>query len=138
MSAVFADTFYWIAITNFQDRAHARAKAFPLSATPGALCTTEEVLTEYLNYFAAWGPNFRRKASINVQNMLESRTVQIVSQTAASFAAGLKLYRERLDKGYSLTDCISLETMRREGITDALTNDARFAQEGFRALFRES
>ena len=94
-------------------------------------------MTEYLNYFAAWGPNFRRKASINVQNVLKSRTVQIVSQTGASFSAGLNLYRARLDKGYSLTDCISMETIRRKGITDVLTNDAHFEQEGFRALFRE-
>jgi predicted nucleic acid-binding protein len=125
-------------LRTFQDLAHEKAKAFILSATPGALCTTEEVLTEYLNYFAAWGPNFRRKASINVQNVLESRTVQIVSQTNASFSTGLNLYRARLDKGYSLTDCISMETMRHEGITDVLTNDAHFEQEGFRSVFRES
>jgi len=43
-----------------------------------------------------------------------------------------------LDKGYSLTDCISMETMRHEGITDVLTNDAHFEQEGFRALLRQS
>lgn len=58
MNAVFADTFYWIALTNLQDIAHEKAKSFALSAAPGALCTTEEVLTEYLNYFAAWGSNF--------------------------------------------------------------------------------
>jgi hypothetical protein len=50
MNAVFADTFYWIAMTNLQDIAHEKAKSFALSAAPGALCTTEEVLTEYLNY----------------------------------------------------------------------------------------
>jgi len=138
MSAVFADTFYWIALTNLQDRAHGQAKAFTVSAAAAMLCTTEEVLTEYLNYFAAWGPNFRRKAAINVQNMRESRTVRIVAQTTASFSAGFNLYRARLDKGYSLTDCISMETMRHEGITEVLTNDAHFEQEGFRALFRES
>jgi len=138
MNAVFADTFYWIAITNLQDLSHEKAKALTLSSMPRALCTTEEVLTEYLNYFAAWGPNFRRKASINVQDMMENRTVQIVSQTTTSFSAGLYLYCARLDKGYSLTDCISMETMRLNSITDVLTNDAHFEQEGFRALFRES
>ena len=138
MSTVFADTFYWIALTNHQDLAYEKAKSLTLSATPGALCTTEEVLTEYLNYFAAWGPHFRRKASINVQTMRESRTVQIVPQTPASFSTGLQLYQARLDKGYSLTDCISMETMRLQGITDVLTNDAHFEQEGFRALFRQA
>jgi predicted nucleic acid-binding protein len=68
--------------------------------------------------------------------MLESRTVHVVPQTTASFAAGLSLYDARPDKGYSLTDCISMETMRHEGITDVLTNDAHFDQEGFRAIFR--
>jgi predicted nucleic acid-binding protein len=42
----------------------------------------------------------------------------------------------RPDKGYSLTDCISMGTMRREAITEVLTNDRHFEQEGFRALFR--
>jgi predicted nucleic acid-binding protein len=30
-----------------------------------------------------------------------------------------------------------MQTMRREGITDVLTSDRHFEQEGFRALFRE-
>ena len=51
--------------------------------------------------------------------------------------AGLDLYRARPDKRYSLTDCISMQTMRKEGITEVLTNDRHFEQEGFRALFRE-
>jgi predicted nucleic acid-binding protein len=134
MNVVFADTFYWIALTNLKDLAHEKAK----SKVPGGLCTTEEVLTEYLNYFAAWGPNFRRKASMNVGAMRESPTVQIVPQTSASFFAGFELYQTRLDKGYSLTDCISMEAMRHHGITDVLTNDNHFEQEGFRALLRES
>jgi predicted nucleic acid-binding protein len=29
-----------------------------------------------------------------------------------------------------------MQTMRREGLTAALTNDRHFEQEGFRALFR--
>jgi predicted nucleic acid-binding protein len=134
MNAVFADTFYWIALTNFKDLAHETATSFTPS---GSLWTTEEVLTEYLNYFAAWGANFRRKASLNVRTIRESRTVQIVPQTPASFSAGFELYAARLDKGYSLTDCISMETMRRQDIIDVLTNDAHFEQEGFHALFRQ-
>jgi uncharacterized protein len=136
MNAVFADTFFWIAFTNTQDSAHERAKSLIASAPPRAICTTEEVLTEYLNYFAAWGPQLRRKVAINVQKMLENPAVEIVPQTAESFRAGLELYRTRLDKGYSLTDCISMQTMRRREIADVLTNDRHFEQEGFQALFR--
>jgi predicted nucleic acid-binding protein len=134
MNAVFADTFYWIALTNSQDLSHERARSF----APVVLFTSEEVLTEYLNYFAAWGPNLRRKACMNVQTMRGNPTVQIIPQTPTSFSAGVDLYQARLDKGYSLTDCISMAAMRRYSITDVLTNDAHFEQEGFRALFRQS
>ena len=51
--------------------------------------------------------------------------------------AGLALYAARPDKGYSLTDCISMATMRKKGLTEVLTNDRHFEQEGFRALFRD-
>jgi len=136
MNAVFADTFYWIPLTNVQDIAHEKAKVFTRSANPAKICTTEEVLIEYLNYFAGWGPRFRQQAATNVQNMLDSERVQIIPQTTASFRDGFSLYRARLDKGYSLTGCVSMQTMRSEGIVDALTNDAHFEQEGFRALLR--
>jgi predicted nucleic acid-binding protein len=38
----------------------------------------------------------------------------------------LRLYEALPDKGYSLTDCISMEAMRRDGITDILTRDSHF------------
>jgi len=62
----------------------------------------------------------------------------VLPQTHATFSAGFDLYANRPDKGYSLADCISMQTMRREGITDALTDNRHFEQEGFRALFRDS
>jgi predicted nucleic acid-binding protein len=63
--------------------------------------------------------------------------VCVVAQSRESFLAGLELYRQRPDKSYSLTDCISMQTMRHHGISNALTNDRHFEQEGFRALFRD-
>jgi predicted nucleic acid-binding protein len=99
MTEVFADTFYWIAFTNIQDTVYERAKAFMRTTPPRLIVTTEEVLTEYLNYFAAWGPDFRRTATTNIQNMRASRTVRIVPQSMASFQAGLMLYQARPDKG---------------------------------------
>jgi hypothetical protein len=59
----------WIAVTATQDLAHEKATALTRSAPPGqgTIFTTDEVLAEYLNYFAAWGPHFRCKAAANVQ-----------------------------------------------------------------------
>jgi len=136
MSGIFADTFFWIALTDVQDQAHERAKLFVRSSGSGMTFTTEEVLTEYLNYFAGWGVKLREKAALNVQGILVNPGVRVIRQSSGSFQAGLTLYRARVDKGYSLADCISMETMRREGIADVLTNDSHFEQEGFRAVLR--
>jgi uncharacterized protein len=138
MTAVFADTSYWIALTNVPDADHEKAEAFSASLKPRPVLTTEAVLIEYLNYFAGWGPRFRRAAAAAVQAMMDTGAVHIVTHSGQAFQAGLAFYNARPDKGYSLTDCISMQTMRREGLTEALTSDRYFEQEGFRVLFRDA
>jgi predicted nucleic acid-binding protein len=131
VKVVFADTFYWIALTVPGDAAYARA-----NQVTNDVVTTEEVLTEYLTFFCAAPEYLRRDVAANVEAMLSDPGVRIIPQSHDSFIAGFELYRSRPDKGYSLTDCISMQTMRKEGLTEALTNDRHFEQEGFRALFR--
>jgi predicted nucleic acid-binding protein len=58
-----------------------------------------------------------------------------VEGTRALFWEGLVLYRARPDKACSLTDGLSRQVMRREGLTDVLTNDRHFTSEGFHILF---
>ncbi len=128
---VFADTFYWIALTDSTDASHLRA----LQVTD-EIITTDEVLTEYLTFFSGAPEFMRREVALAVDDILQNPTVKVIAQSRESFLDGLKLYRDRPDKGYSLTDCISMQTMRREGLTEVLTNDRHFEQEGFRALFR--
>lgn len=62
--------------------------------------------------------------------------VTVIRVNADLFDAGLQLFADRLDKYWSLTDCISFVVMLREGITDALTGDHHFEQAGFRALLK--
>ena len=78
----------------------------------------------------------RRAAGDSVDAILASSAIRVIPQSRESFLTGLQLFRARPDKGYSLVDCISMQTMRREGLMEALTNDRHFEQEGFRALFR--
>ncbi len=139
MKAVFADTFYWIALTNPADLHSEVALRFDDLLSGGHVTTTEEVLTELLTFFAgdSW---LRNRAVETVRELLSDDAVRIIPQSHEyeSFLSGFDLYASRPDKGYSLTDCISMQTMRREGLTDVLTNDKHFEQEGFRALFRDS
>ena len=136
MSAVFADTFYWIALINPGDRFAREVQRFDDLLSGGSVYTTEEVLVEVLTFFAAdtW---LRIRAVETVREILSDPAVHIIPQSHESFLSGFDLYAARPDKGYSLTDCISMHTMRREGLTQVLTNDRHFEQEGFRALFRE-
>ncbi len=138
MKAVFADTFYWAALTSIVDPAHARALELSRSFQPERIVTTDEVLSEYLTFFAGAKPESGTGLAGIVAKLIDRSGVRIIPQSRDSFLDGLNLYRARPDKGYSLTDCISMQTMRREGLTEALTNDRHFEQEGFRALFRDS
>lgn len=113
-TALFADTFYWISLTNPEDASHRQATLLDESPTRPIIITTEEVLTEFLTFFSGKGPFLRAKA---------------VAITRSIFAD---------TKGYSLTDCISMQSMRARGITGVLTDDHHFEQEGFHALFRNN
>ena len=52
------------------------------------------------------------------------------------FTRGLALYKERTDKEWSLTDCISFVIMRDLKLSAALTADRHFEQAGFMALLK--
>lgn len=134
MRTVFADTFYWIALLNPRDQAHSRAISISKRLGATRIVTTEEVLTDFLNYFGTRGPFFRNAAARLVERMQADRSIQIMPQTHEGFLAGCRLYQARPDKGYSLTDCISMEVMRRESLSEVLSNDEHFTQEGFSCL----
>ena len=136
MKAIFADTFYWVALTNPGDTRYRDAIAFDKSLADGTILTTDEVLSEFMTFFSADRSQHGR-AALTVRRLLAHPQVRVIEQSRESFLSGLDLYQARPDKGYSLVDCISMQTMRREGLTEALTNDRHFEQEGFRALFRE-
>ena len=108
---------------------------FTANLGPRSVMTTDEVLTELLAYCAS-SSMLRREVGLSVHRLQNDPDIHIFPQTRSGFLDDLELYNARPDKGYSLTDCISMRTMRREGITEALTNDRHFEQEGFRALFR--
>lgn len=137
MRAVFADTFYWVALSNPADKCSREAARFDGLLVSGSVFTTEEVLSEFLAFFAS-DARLRSRAVQTVREILSDAAVHVIPQSHESFQSGFELYADRPDKGYSLVDCISMQTMRQEGLTDVLTNDRHFEQEGFRALFREA
>lgn len=131
MKSVFADTFYFLALFNERDAAHKRAVAASRMAGL-ALVTTEFVLIELAD--ALCEPQ-QRDEVLALWNVVESDpTFRLVRASSELIQQGRKLYRERADKEWPLTDCISFVVMRDQELREALTADRHFEQAGFKAL----
>jgi predicted nucleic acid-binding protein len=133
MTTVFVDTFYFLALVNPRDQAHARALAFT-AAFQGQMLTTVWVLAEFGD--AMSDPRNRLEFIATLNDIRANPQMTIVPPDQALFDEGVQFYANRLDKEWSLTDCISFVVMQREGITDALTGDHHFEQAGFVALLK--
>lgn len=136
MRRVFADTFYWIALTDPRDDWHTRVLASSRSLGSVHIVTSRPVLIEMLNFFSAAGARWRQEALDAVESILQSETVEILPDDDTPLEDGLALYGARQDKGYSMTDCLSMQWMRQAGVYEVLTHDQHFAQEGFILLIR--
>ncbi|MBI4744997.1 MAG: PIN domain-containing protein [Deltaproteobacteria bacterium] len=97
--------------------------------------TTTAVLNETANALSE--PCFRQSV-VEFYNRLQiSSRVNIVFVDKSLWDKGWKLYEQRPDKGWSLTDCVSFEVIQQQRLEAALTNDKHFEQAGFQALLRK-
>jgi predicted nucleic acid-binding protein len=136
MRRLFADAFYWIALLHERDQWHQRVIQLTETLGEHHIYTIDAVFAEYLATYGARGAYLRQEAAATVRRLLNASVVTVIPQTRTLFLEGLSLYETRPDKEYSLTDCISMQVMRREGLTEVLTNDYHFTQEGFQILFQ--
>lgn len=136
MKVVFADSLYWIAVFRPNDPWSDAAGKARKSLGDVRIVTTDEMLGEFLN--ALRETTLLRSLAVRaVRAILENPNVRVIPQSRDSFLRGLDLYESRADKQYSLPDCISMSTMRAEGLERVLTNDHHFEQERFEVLMRE-
>jgi len=134
---VFLDAAYAIALSVPKDSYHKRAVllADELEASKTRLVTTRAVMLEIGN---ALSKQRYRHAAVELLRSLEADpNVTIVPLSENLYAQAFRLYRERPDKDWGLTDCISFIAMQGRKITEALTTDEHFQQAGFRALLLE-
>jgi predicted nucleic acid-binding protein len=133
MNAVFADTSFYVAAVSPKDAFHAKAMEFVRQYT-GAVVTTEHVLIETGNWFARTQD---RGLFLDLLDSIQTDPkTTVIWSVRPLFDAGLKLYATRMDKDWSVTDCISFVVMREHGFKEALTADHHFEQAGFRVLLR--
>jgi predicted nucleic acid-binding protein len=65
-----------------------------------------------------------------VEHLLADVGIQLIPVSMELFRRGLALFGKRLDKTWSLVDCISFVVI----LTEALTTDHHFMPAGFKAL----
>jgi uncharacterized protein len=132
MRPVFGDAFYFVAWLNRFDQHHSKAVEFARRYT-GEIVTTRFVLVETADALAS---SLRVKARSFIDIIETDSANIIVRKEPDLFRKGLALYGERLDKHWTLTDCISFIVMDELDLTDALTGDHHFEQAGFNALLK--
>jgi predicted nucleic acid-binding protein len=102
VNSIFADTFYFLALVHRDDAAHLQARTLSDELTEPIL-TTAWVLTEVADAMA--GPGLRQVFLRLLETLKADPNCTIVPPTEALFEQGVKLYSDRPDKDWSLTDC---------------------------------
>lgn len=131
---IFVDSAQYIAFLSPNDNLHEAANETAELLNGQPTVTSEAVLVEVLNMLASRGPNFRRQAVEFVETLRDELSVTIEPQTPELFDKGMELFRDRPDKTYGLTDCMSMVTCKKYNVAEVATSDHDFVQEGYTIL----
>lgn len=133
MKRVFGDTSYYIALLNPADDSHDRAVRLA-ERVVAPIVITEYILIKLGNAFS--GPRLRPLFVSVYESIQADPNTTIIPASSALLGRGFDLFRRRMDKEWSITDCVSFVVMREHGIEEALTTDHHFGQAGFNALLK--
>lgn len=131
MDKIFVDTAAWLALLNKDDALHTQARQVmqTLRRQHTALVTTDFVLLEVADALSS--PTHRGRVVELINGLRQLRLLSILPASQSLWAAGWKLYSDRPDKDWSLTDCSSFSVMTQERLTQSFTSDHNFEQAGF-------
>lgn len=132
---LFLDTAFVQALLNRRDQYHAQARALlPRLRSAREIWVTEAVLAEIGNALSSLD---RLAAARFIVECYKTANIHEVSVDTPLFRRALRLYEDRPDKGWGLTDCISFVVMEEQGLRAAMTTDDHFRQAGFQVLMHE-
>jgi uncharacterized protein len=80
----------------------------------------------------------RMPALTYIKDLLENPDIETIWVDETLHREAMTLLLARQDKTYSLCDAVSFVLMRQQNITEGLTTDHHFEQEGFRKLLGEA
>ena len=126
MKTRFADTSFWFARHEPQDRHHDVAR----NIDPGPrIVTTEWVLGETWTLVNQWGNH--QGAVRCVEAIRSFSNVEVEPVTASDLKAAWAWLSRHDERPYSFVDAVSFRVMQRRRLTEALAFDGDFSAAGF-------
>jgi predicted nucleic acid-binding protein len=130
---VFLDTSGLFSIFDVREEHH--VLAVELFRRGERRLTTSYVLAELVALMIARG--VRQAPMLRfVRSIEEDRRIEVLWVPQSIHRSGMELLGRRLDKTYTLCDAVSFTVMDAHEITEALTTDHHFEQEGFTRLLK--
>ncbi len=131
---MLVDTSGFFSLYDEADEYHRQAVSFYDKAAKRL--TTSYVLAEYTALAQVRGVP-RSEILKFSSRILDDKDVEIIWVDENLHRQAVALLRERADKTYSLCDAVSFVVMRQRGISESLTTDKHFRQEGFVRLLEK-
>lgn len=130
---MLVDTSGFLCLIHKDEREH--ADAVRLFAEAPSHLTHSYILDEFIAL--AYSRKLPRLQSLKFsRQMLTDTSIEVVWVDVGLHESALSLLEDRADKSYSLCDAVSFVIMRDRQMTDALTTDRHFEQEGFVRLLK--
>lgn len=128
---LFIDTGAWYAYFNKGDPDHVQVQQV-MDAWNGVWLTTNYVFDEVVTLV---GRRVSHRAAVTAGKALRDKdVVRLEWVSRKDETEAWRLFVDRRDKEYSLTDCTSFVVMKRLGLQAAAATDEDFAREGFQRL----
>jgi predicted nucleic acid-binding protein len=136
MSPVFLDTSGMIAVVNVDDQWHAAAEGIwrGLINSGAPLVTSSLILIEI-------GDGLSRVENRHLavrlrEGLLTSSRIEVVQTTADDESRAWKLYAQRVDKSWGMTDCVSMILVEERKVREVFSADHHFEQAGLDILLK--
>lgn len=130
---MLVDTSGWLSVYHLHETNHYEAVSIFNSAS--SIVTHSYILAEFIPLAQVRG--FPRESNLHfAAQIMDDPTLQFVWVDETLHRRAFQLLLDRKDKKYSLCDSVSFILMSDLSITEALTTDKHFEQEGFTRLLR--
>jgi len=139
ISDIFVDTSGWGSLVDSSQSYHQDAVKVYKKVTENKkkLITSNYIISELTALLSSPLRIPRLKIIEFIDSLKKSNYVKIIHIDEYLDNLAWELFKNRVDKNWSLVDCSSFVLMRQKDLIEALTNDHHFEQAGFIRLLKK-